>query len=145
MLWFNCHLLRSSSATTYRLTVAQALLSARILPLVTTSQDSRQLRTHWRSLQSYHSRLGTMAPKQQATLGYVKSGQQTLGCAFMRPEPHNIFIYRLLIYVKIFLREAKWCETGSTTAVETQALFQGGDAAEERREWAGRQSCRSQW
>jgi len=82
MLWSRCTLSRSSCASRFKRSAAQPILYINNPPAPQApfaARDARSLYRHWLPPQTYREQVGEMAPKQ-ATLGYVKSGQQTLGC-----------------------------------------------------------------
>lgn len=82
MLWSRTPLPRSICSSRYLRNPLRIVVHLDSIPLPeppTLSREPRQLLRHWIPPQTDRTRLGKMAPKQ-ATLGYVTSGQQTLGC-----------------------------------------------------------------
>lgn len=80
MLWSRCPLSRSFCAAKYKRSTSEVVLHKNCIPQPqppVVGRDSRALYKHWNppTRRKYN-----MAPKQ-ATLGYVKPSQQTLGCA----------------------------------------------------------------
>ena len=82
MLWSRSPLPRSVCSSRYLRNPLRIVVHLDSIPLPeppVLSRGPRTLLKHWLPPQTDRTRRGKMAPKQ-ATLGYVKSGQQTLGC-----------------------------------------------------------------
>lgn len=103
MLWSRRPLPRSYCASKYQQSLTRIILGLTSIPLPEPpliSRDSRILLKFWRPPQTDRRLVGKMPPKQ-ATLGYVKSSQQTLGCDILLPSSIG---FQALMIVKQVLR-----------------------------------------
>lgn len=95
----------------------------------TTSLEAPRFSTFASYIAPYHTSLLAMAPKQ-ATIGYVKSSQMTLGCAAILFSPHRSRTLRLTTFLSKFFGNPNGSKAPAQQTKLAFSLNSGGQKKE---------------